>query len=86
MQRKYLSTIKNVDFSIYDKLDDLALYNFCLSNKLFSEVCKNEEYFEHRILIYFGRNIIEYKPNNISFKQQYIDIVKFLYKTGLRGG
>lgn len=85
IEHKYITGIRNVDYLIYNKLDDLSLYRLCLSSKTKSEICKDDGYFKYRIRTYYGENIVNNKPNNITYKQQYIDIIKVLYKDGIKG-
>ena len=72
MESKYITGTKNVDYLIYNKLDDLSLYNLCLSSRTKSEICKDEGYFKYRIQTYYSKDIVNLKPNNITYKQQYI--------------
>ena len=73
----YLTNIKYTDFTIYNILSDRDLLSLMLSTKQLQGI--NDEYFKYRIIYYYGKNIVELNPC-ITFKQQYQDIVSFLYR------
>lgn len=75
--------VKPVNYIVFNYLDDESLLKLALTNREFYGYCYSEQYFEHRILIYYGREVLEYKPPDISFKNEYYDIVNVLYKTDL---
>lgn len=82
MEKKYLTGIKHLDFLIYNQLNDVDLLNLFLTNRSFYNTCNDDDFFKCRIRTFHDEDIIKYKPNNINFKQQYIDIITILYKTG----
>ena len=68
--------MKYTDYTIYNFLSNYDLLSLMLTTK---KLRLNDEYFKYRIRNYYGKNIIELN-SGISFKQQYSDIVSFLYK------
>ena len=72
----YLSDCQFTDYLIYDYLDDKSLCSLCQTAKQFS---MGDEYYCWRILNLYGSEIVKCKPADITCKQQYIDIIRFLY-------
>ena len=76
----YLTNNKYTDYTIYNFLSDSDLLSLMLTSTGEKKVQGlNDEYFKYRIINYYGKNIIDLNPG-LSFKQQYQDIVTFLYK------
>ena len=73
---KYLTGYKNTNYMIFDYLDYRSLFNLLATNKSYSF---NEDYFRHRISLFYGKLAAEYKPKDITFCQQYKDIIGYLY-------
>jgi hypothetical protein len=45
-----LTGIKDTDFYILYSLDDKTLFNICLTNKYFNNLCKNETFWRNRMI------------------------------------
>ena len=80
----YFTFGPNTDFIILNLLDDKSWINFCLTSKKTQRIGLCESYFKARLLTQYDKKIVMLKPDDITYKQQYIDIVELLYTKGGR--
>lgn len=52
---KILTGIRGVDLTILSDLDDRDLFNFCLSNKEASDICRDENFWRSRFYQRYGQ-------------------------------
>lgn len=58
---KNFTQIKDLDLKILSELNDRDLLNICLTNKYFSRLCQNEDFWRNRFLTKFGNRTLKYK-------------------------
>lgn len=68
--------IKDVNLEIMSKMDDKTLLNTCLSSKYGRELCKNESFWYKRLLEKYGDRAVKYKPEDRTWKNHYMRVVK----------
>src|ERR1700677_455500 len=78
-----LVNLRVLNYLIFDLLDDKSILNLATTNKAYYTYCFNKQYFKHRIWNLYSSSVIDHKPSDIGYKQQYIDIINILYKTGV---
>ena len=65
--------IKDVDLKIFSELDDISLLRVCSVNKnIRNHVCKDEIFWKNRFI---EKNAIQYKPENRSWKNYYLQVL-----------
>ena len=80
----YFTSSPNTDLIIFNLLDDKSWINFCFTSKKHYHLGLSERYCKARLLTQYDKKIIMLKPDDITYKQQYIDIVELLYTKGGR--
>ena len=74
-----LTKQRDTDLLVLLKLDDEALFKICQTNRYFKNLCNNESFWYTRFLSRFGeergRAAIFRKPDNLSFKNYYLQII-----------
>ena len=74
-----LTGIRDVDLKILEELSDQELFSFCLVNKEANKLCSNEVFWRNRFIKRFG-NFSQMKPENRSYKNFYLSLIKELSK------
>jgi c-di-AMP phosphodiesterase-like protein len=67
--------IRDLNLEIMSKMDDRTLLNVCATSKYGKELCQNENFWRNRLLEKYGDLALKLKPENISWKDQYMQIV-----------
>lgn len=70
MEQVTLSGIPDTDRIILDKLDNTNLHNICLASSSVQSSC-NKSYIRSRMIRDFVSDYTEYKPEKISYLEQY---------------
>ena len=73
---KYITGSRDTDYKTFNYLDDVSLAKLFSTSKRFLNC---DLYFQFRLQHYFSADIVNYKPADSSYKQQYFDLVKALY-------
>ena len=73
---KYVTGCQLTDYIVYNYLSDVDLLNISLTSKSM-EI--KDDYYRYRIKEYYGDECLIYNQRN-TYKELYIDIVKFLYQ------
>ena len=71
-----LTGVEDADIQILLTLDDESLYGICLVDHYASELCKKDKFWIIRISNVFGKEVIKYKPEHLSFRKQYETLSK----------
>lgn len=76
-----LTQIKDVDQKILSELDDKSLFEFCITHKYGSALCKDDLFWKKRFISKYGHSN---KNNNRTWKNFYMTVIYYLdkYKTG----
>lgn len=74
-----LTGIRDIDLKILEELSDQELFSFCLVNKEANKLCSNEVFWRNRFIKRFGQ-FNRWKPENRSYKNFYLSLVKELGK------
>ena len=69
-----LTGIKDLDFKILNELDDHELYDICIINRKSVEVCNDENFWRNRFMTRFAPDILNAKPNDMTWKDYYIEL------------
>lgn len=76
---KGFSGIADVDLKILSELDDESLFRACSVNKELFRICNKEPIFwKDRFIKKYGKHASEYKPNNRSWKNHYMQVFIYL--------
>jgi hypothetical protein len=67
---------KDVDLKILAELDDRNVFNFCLSNKYLSKICKDEIFWKSRTMRKYPDYIYEEKGDEETWRKFYLRTVK----------
>ena len=71
-----LTGIKDVNYLIFDKLDDRSLLRYCISHK---NACNDDEFWKRRLIKKFGKmSEMIIRPENRTWKKHYLTIIKDL--------
>jgi len=65
-------------FIILENLNDRSLLNFCVTSKYAKEICQNETFWRNRTASRFGEDSLKFKEADRSWKDYYLNIVRFL--------
>ena len=80
MDRKFFTHSKDLDFLIFNHLDDRSLIRISKLNKYFLSLYNDDELWKRRFMIYFPskkfNKIYEIKPNDKSWKEYYFILPK----------
>lgn len=73
---KAFTGIKDVDLTILSNLNDKDLLNVCSTNKYVYDICKREDSFwKNRFIKRFGKHASEYKPEERTWKNHYMQTI-----------
>ena len=73
--RKEMSEITGLpetDLLVLLQLDDLGLGRVCQTSSYLNSLCQNEHFWYLRTLNRFGPEVIRWKPQNETYRQQYL--------------
>lgn len=79
---KTFSGIRDVDAKILQNLSDKDLVSVCLTNKYANSVCELNSFWRDRYISTFGQHASEYKPEDRSWKNQYLQTLIDLNSLG----
>lgn len=85
MSHNFGTNIKYLDFLILNYLDDTSLCQLFKTDIYWAQKGNNDQYFQFRIQMYYGPEVVSNKPTSLTFKQQYLDIIEILYRSGFIG-
>ena len=78
---KGFSGIADVDLKILNELDDASLFQACSVNRELFRICNKESSFwKNRFIKKYGLHASEYKPEDRSWKNHYIQVFLHLQK------
>jgi len=66
-----LTDVTDTNYEILMKLDPESLFNACATNQYAYALCQAEFFWINRLIQDFGEDILQYKPLEESFQQQY---------------
>lgn len=78
---KTLSQIKDVDQKILSELDDKSLFEFCITHKYGSTLCRDDLFWKKRFIIKYGHSN---KNADRSWKNFYMNVI--YYNDKYKGG
>ena len=79
--------IKDLDLKILMELDDRSLFKACSTDTYTKRICDDENFWRNRFVNKFGTDTIQFKPENKSWRNYYLQVVIDLdrYKNNPRG-
>jgi hypothetical protein len=78
---KGFSGIADVDLKILSELDDSSLFKACSVNKELFRICNKEpSFWKNRFIKKYGLHVSQYKPEDRSWKDHYMQIFIYLQK------
>ena len=79
MENIKFTGVKDVDYLILDKLEDMDLFRFCQINKYAKEIlCNDDRYWENRMKKKYSQyiDLQKYKPPDVSWKDYYYWLIR----------
>lgn len=71
-----LTGLTDTDKIILLGLSDKDLLNICQTDVYFSKICKNSTFWRERFISIFGPYAAKYKPENRSWRQHYLKVIR----------
>lgn len=68
--------VADVDKLILQNLDDKDLFNICLVDKYFRDICKDNFFWYNRFIKNFGQHAAKYKPEKRKWRDHYIKVIR----------